>query len=194
MGKNNSKFGQHFPSRYLLVQIQQWKHLNNVWNLLKCNNDDTRTKSVMVFYLTLNRFSTLFSCFHFWFRTSTIPAGQLLLRIIIIKYTIAVKSQVIKHHNCRHCIIFWILGEGKPLKPKVKLTTKVKIRFHPYLVRQGKCLNWNIDQASKIWERTNTVSNVWNQDINLVSKSEQNVSNAIHLFIEQRAVWPNYES
>ena len=138
MGKNNSRFGQHFPSRYLLVQIQQWKHLNNVWNLLKCNNDDTRTKSVMVFYLTLNRFSTLFSCFHFWFRTSTIPAGQLLLRIIIIKYMIAVKSQVIKHHNCRHCIIFWILGEGKPLKPKVKLTTKVKIRFHPYLVRQGK--------------------------------------------------------
>ena len=26
------------PSRYLLVQRQQWKSHNNVWNLLKVNN------------------------------------------------------------------------------------------------------------------------------------------------------------
>ena len=32
----------HLPSRYLLVQSEQWKQYNNVWNLFKVNNKDTR--------------------------------------------------------------------------------------------------------------------------------------------------------
>ena len=30
------------PSRYLLFESQQWKHENNVWNLFKAINKDTR--------------------------------------------------------------------------------------------------------------------------------------------------------
>ena len=33
------------PSWYLLVWSQQWKHQNNVWNLFRVNNKDTRTTS-----------------------------------------------------------------------------------------------------------------------------------------------------
>ena len=32
-------------SRYLLVQSQQWKHQNYLWNLVKAKNKDTRTTS-----------------------------------------------------------------------------------------------------------------------------------------------------
>ena len=42
--------------------LQQRKHQNNVWNLSKVNNKD-------VPFLTLNRFHTLFWCFH------SIPLG-----------------------------------------------------------------------------------------------------------------------
>ena len=34
------------PNRRLLVQSKQWKHLNNLWNLFKVNNKDTRTMSL----------------------------------------------------------------------------------------------------------------------------------------------------
>ena len=52
------------PSRYLLVQSQQCKHQNNVWNLFKVYNKDTRTTSLALFIdvilmsllLTLNDF------------------------------------------------------------------------------------------------------------------------------------------
>ena len=41
-----SSLKQRKPSRNLLVQSQQGKHQNNVWNLFKVNNKDTRTTSV----------------------------------------------------------------------------------------------------------------------------------------------------
>ena len=31
-----------WPSWHLFVQSQQWKHQNNVWNLLKVNNKETK--------------------------------------------------------------------------------------------------------------------------------------------------------
>ena len=34
------------PSRYLLAQNKHWRHHNNVWNLFKVNNKDTRKSSV----------------------------------------------------------------------------------------------------------------------------------------------------
>ena len=37
-------------SRHLLVQSQQWKHQNNMWNLFKVNNKDTKTTSVTSFW------------------------------------------------------------------------------------------------------------------------------------------------
>ena len=36
--------------RHLLVQSQQWKHQNNVWNLFKVNSKDTRTTSLTSFW------------------------------------------------------------------------------------------------------------------------------------------------
>ena len=37
------------PSRHLLVQSQQWKHQNNVWNRFKVNIKDTRMTSMTSF-------------------------------------------------------------------------------------------------------------------------------------------------
>ena len=59
--------GMTLPSRHLLVQSQQWKHQNNVWNLFNVNNKENKNGVVLVsLSLTLNRFSTLFWCFHCW--------------------------------------------------------------------------------------------------------------------------------
>ena len=59
---------EHFTSRHLHVQSQQWKHLQNAWNPLKDNNENTRTTSIDVFMalllLTLNRFCILLSYFY----------------------------------------------------------------------------------------------------------------------------------
>ena len=33
------------PNWYLIVQNQQWKHQNNVWNLFEANNKDIRRTS-----------------------------------------------------------------------------------------------------------------------------------------------------
>ena len=59
------------PSQHLLVQSQRLKRPNNIWNLLKINNKDIRTSSLMSLawfwcslLLTLNRFHALFECFH----------------------------------------------------------------------------------------------------------------------------------
>ena len=47
------------PSWLLLVQTQQWKHRNNVQNLLKVNNKDSKLTSYGKFLLILNKFQTL---------------------------------------------------------------------------------------------------------------------------------------
>ena len=39
-------FVTQLPSRHLLVQGQQWKHKNNLWNLHKVNNKNTRATSM----------------------------------------------------------------------------------------------------------------------------------------------------
>ena len=59
------QFWKHVPSRHLLVQSQQGKHSNNVWNLFKVNNKDNSvfivnfeqiSRIVLVFsLLTLNK-------------------------------------------------------------------------------------------------------------------------------------------
>ena len=37
------------PCRYLLFQSRQWKHKNDVWNLYKISNQDTRMTSLTSF-------------------------------------------------------------------------------------------------------------------------------------------------
>ena len=39
----------NYSSRHLLVEIQQWKHQKNVWNLFKVNNIDARMTSLKSF-------------------------------------------------------------------------------------------------------------------------------------------------
>ena len=48
--------------QHWLFQSQQWKHQGDVWNLFKVN--------LVSLLLTLNRFHTLFWCFHCWLRSS----------------------------------------------------------------------------------------------------------------------------
>ena len=70
-----------YPSRHLLVQSQQWKHQNNVWNLTKVNNKDTDVNDVVLvsLLLTLYKLYTLFWCFHCWLWTSKWSLGQILI-------------------------------------------------------------------------------------------------------------------
>ena len=55
------------------------KHQNNAWNLVKVNNQCTRTTSVTLFrylyVLTLNRFHFLFFYFHHWLQRSKCLLG-----------------------------------------------------------------------------------------------------------------------
>ena len=44
-------------SRHLIVKTQKWKSQNNVWNLFKFNNEDTRTTSLTS--LIMNRYYIL---------------------------------------------------------------------------------------------------------------------------------------
>ena len=70
------------PSPNFLVQSQLWKHQNNVWNLLKVNNKDTRTasmtqhtrghnvKSLIAHNICLiSHITYMFICFTFFERT-----------------------------------------------------------------------------------------------------------------------------
>ena len=57
------------PTRYLLVQSQQWKRQNNEWNLFKVNkNTRIRLMTSFWFYLLfdLNIIHALFWHFHCW--------------------------------------------------------------------------------------------------------------------------------
>ena len=44
-------FMKFLPGRHVSIQSQQGKHQNSVWNLLKANNEDTRTTSTKKFHL-----------------------------------------------------------------------------------------------------------------------------------------------
>ena len=58
--KNHTRKSQ---CSYLLVQSQQWKQQNKVWNLFKVNNKDTRTTSMTK------------GCFHYWLWPSKCRLG-----------------------------------------------------------------------------------------------------------------------
>ena len=71
------------PSQYLLTQSEQWKYHNNGWNMFQFNNKHTTNDAnyvvLMSLLLTLNKFHTLFCCFHCWIWTSTCQLGTKLL-------------------------------------------------------------------------------------------------------------------
>ena len=103
-----------YPSRLFLVQNQIWQHQNKVWNLFKVNNKGTRT---MALWLTLNRFHTLFCCFHCWlwisnyqlglvisfvWRSATLFKTRLQRRYFLVKF-----AKIIKSLNYKICE--WLL-------------------------------------------------------------------------------------
>ena len=57
----------NFHRQHLLVQCQQWKHQNSVWNLFKVNSESNHVSDFFLVssLLNLNRFHTLFLCFLF---------------------------------------------------------------------------------------------------------------------------------
>ena len=60
-------YSQQIPSRH----SQQWKHQNNVWNMFDVND-----VVLVLLLLTLNRFHTLFWCFHCWLWTNKCRLGS----------------------------------------------------------------------------------------------------------------------
>ena len=77
----------------LFVQSQQLKHQNNVWNLFKVHNKDTRMTSIVnnilvSLLLTLNWFHTLLCCFYYWLWANKCWLGLLLHEPISHKYSL----------------------------------------------------------------------------------------------------------
>ena len=68
-----------WPNRHhLRVQILQWKHPNNVWNLFTASTRVTSIGIVLVsLLLTWNSFLTLFWCFYCCIWTSKCGLGQI---------------------------------------------------------------------------------------------------------------------
>lgn len=99
---------EHFPSRHLHAQNQQWKHHNVVWNPLKYNkmrhkNDiDVVLESLL---WTLNRFRTLFSYFYCWLWTSKWRLFFLLFWAIfsVTIQFVEVKKDVKRCNACLWC-------------------------------------------------------------------------------------------
>ena len=56
----------HYVSQNLLIESQQWKHQNNVWNLSKVNNKNTRMASVTPFWCRYWQLWTDFAFFSSW--------------------------------------------------------------------------------------------------------------------------------
>ena len=107
--RSNSKkfsvqtFYASLPNQYQFVQSEQWKHYNNVWNLFKANRENIS--------LTLNRFHTLFWCFHCWLRKSKCRLGLQCLKNcygstikVFIIYTVASQSVIKKYIQYHHQI------------------------------------------------------------------------------------------
>ena len=77
-----------------IFQNQQWKHQNNVWNVFKV----TTAISLM---LTLNRFHTLFWCFHCWIWSSIFHLGSFIWVHSVLQWVLTIScsecfSQVFK--------------------------------------------------------------------------------------------------
>ena len=69
------KFYNSFLCRHLLVQIQQGKHRNNVWNMFRVNDENTRTTSLPLFW-----------CLYFDFEWISYINQEFVLILWTIKY------------------------------------------------------------------------------------------------------------
>ena len=77
-----------------IFQSQQWKHQNNVWNVFKVT-------TIISLMLTLNRFHTLFWCFHCWIWSSIFHLGSFIWVHSVLQWVLTIScsecfSQVFK--------------------------------------------------------------------------------------------------
>ena len=78
------------PSRHLIIQNQQWKHYNDVWNLFKVNNRDTdqrqwpRSGVFIINFEQISHFVLVLPLLNF---NEFMPVGSLFVRNISWKIT-----------------------------------------------------------------------------------------------------------
>ena len=78
------------PSRYLLVQSQQWKHQKN-----QCNIYEFTDVVLSTLLMTLNKFHALFWCLHCWIWRSSCRLGS----IFFTRWNLLVQSPQLKHQD-----------------------------------------------------------------------------------------------
>ena len=72
--RTTSRSFKTYSNRHLYVQSQQWKHQNNLWNMLKIINKDARTISWTSFWcLCCEAWTDFTHCSNIgWYKTLTI--------------------------------------------------------------------------------------------------------------------------
>ena len=108
----------------------------NVWNLLKVNNKNTRATSLTSFWylsLTLNRFHKWFVCFHFWLWTSNILVYWNLKHLFstMVQWTYSKLIMTEKHFSKLVLVSLFLVGYAHQLLPHMELTQKYT--SHRYL-------------------------------------------------------------
>ena len=74
-----------YPNRRFFVQSQQWKQQTNVWDLIKVNNNETRTLVELLW--TFNIFHRLFRCFYCYFEQVNATWGKTRDTLTGVSYT-----------------------------------------------------------------------------------------------------------
>ena len=112
--------------RHVLVQSQQWKHQNYVWNLFKVFNKDTRTTSLTPFWIRCKIFNVHLTIF--WTLSVIVKFGIVLGRLLsktarkCISWTF-LRSYLANNNLFKHEYFHNAFGKRKH-----------EITFHPLLV------------------------------------------------------------
>ena len=124
INSNRQKYSA-VPSRHSLVQIQQYKHQYNVWNLFKVI--DVIDLVLVSLLLTLNRFETMFWCFHCWLWTTAnckllqTASGWISSTAIKSMNTLRLRSTVFLNEQKQWC--------GQHCQPGQNAIEKLKVQW-----------------------------------------------------------------
>ena len=99
-----------YPSRLLLVESQQWKRQNHVWNIFRVSKKDTRTTLDFVLVcllITVKKFFLLIWCLQCWLWTNKCRLGYV--------FAIAIDTTMVIVFLFEKCIFFilrWLSVSG----------------------------------------------------------------------------------
>ena len=102
--------GFSYPSRLLLVESQQWKRQNHVWNIFRVSKKDTRTTLDFVLVcllITVKKFFLLIWCLQCWLWTNKCRLGYV--------FAIAIDTTMVIVFLVEKCIFFilrWLSVSG----------------------------------------------------------------------------------